>query len=98
MAGRRAIAWVVAAALAVAAVAQDAPVATARNAAELYRQAFRALGWERSPADGAAASQLLSDDDFRLIGEVGFPVDPDDRVKLERITTVTQPMRMQHYN
>ncbi|MFM9181762.1 MAG: hypothetical protein ACKOV8_11060, partial [Phycisphaerales bacterium] len=39
--------------------------------------------------------QLLSDDDFRLISEVGFPVDPDDRVKLDRIMTVTQPMRMQ---
>ncbi|MFM8784071.1 MAG: hypothetical protein ACKOFI_02720, partial [Phycisphaerales bacterium] len=75
--------------------AQEARPATARNAAELYRQAFRALGWERSPADGAAGSQLLSDDDFRLISEVGFPVDPDDRVKLDRIMTVTQPMRMQ---
>ncbi|MFM7797626.1 MAG: hypothetical protein ACKPBA_01415, partial [Planctomycetota bacterium] len=65
MAGRRAIAWVVAAALAVVAVAQDAPVATARNAAELYRQAFRALGWEWPPR--APGSQLLSDDDVRLI-------------------------------
>ncbi|MFM8732377.1 MAG: hypothetical protein ACKOGJ_07680, partial [Phycisphaerales bacterium] len=87
MAGRRAIAWVVAAALAVAAVAQDAPVATARNAAELYRQAFRAMGWDGTPGGGASGPKLLSDDDVQLIFAVQFPIDPDDRAKLERIMT-----------
>ena len=91
----RVLPWVIAAALAVLATAQDAPVATPRNAAELYRQAFRAMGWDGAPGGGATGPKLLSDDDVQLISAVQFPIDPDDRAKLERIMTVTQPMRMQ---
>jgi hypothetical protein len=69
--------------------------AVSRNAAELYRQAFRALGWSLLESTPTTGPPLLSEDEQRAINEITFPIDPDVRATLERVMTVTQPMRMQ---
>jgi hypothetical protein len=57
----------------------------ARNAAELYRQAFRALGWSLGDSTTPAGPPLLSEDEQRAINDITFPIDPDVRAKLEHV-------------
>lgn len=60
--------------------------ASAANGAAMYRDAFAMLGW-------TTTDRIISDEDAAFLADLTYPIEPDQRGRLERLMTVTEAAR-----